>query len=84
MKKILSPWSKAVKKAMIDNDMDTTDLAKALGYTRQYTSNIVNGVRYYEEAVIRISTYLSVPAPTRNMGTLAQGHSNRKTAEITR
>lgn len=64
MKKILSPWSKQVKKAMIDNDMDTTDLADALGYTRQYTSSIVNGVVYYEEAVVRISEKLSIPIPS--------------------
>lgn len=64
MKKILSPWSKAVKKAMIDKDMNTTDLAKELGYTRQYTSNIVNGVEYYEEAVSRISYKFSIPMPS--------------------
>lgn len=63
MKKILSPWSKAVKKAMIDNDMDTNDLAQRLEYTRQYTSNIINGCIYYEDAVIKISNVFQIPVP---------------------
>lgn len=70
MNKILSPWSKKVKKAMIDRDMDTNDLARMLGYTRQYTSSIINGVVYYEEPVVRISDTFSIPIPP-NGGTLA-------------
>lgn len=30
MRKILSDWSKKVKKAMIDRDMDTNDLARQM------------------------------------------------------
>lgn len=63
MKKILSPWSKAVKKAMIDSDMDTNDLARKLDYTSRYTSSIINGIVYYEDAVIRISSIFSIPVP---------------------
>ncbi len=44
MNKRLSSWSRQVKKAMIDQDIDTNDLAGMLGYSRQYTSNIINGV----------------------------------------
>lgn len=66
MKKKLSPWSKNVKKTMIDLDMDTDDLALRLGYTRRYTSSIVNGVVYYEEAVRRISKELSVSVPSED------------------
>ena len=61
MNKKLSPWSKKVKKAMIDHDMDTNDLARLLGYSRQYTSSIINGVVYYEEPVARISDTFSIP-----------------------
>ena len=63
MNKKLSPWSRQIKKAMIDQDIDTNDLAGMLGYSRQYTSNIVNGVVYYEKPVARISQMFSIPVP---------------------
>lgn len=72
MKKILSPWSKKVKKAMIDQDMNTSDLAMKLGYTSRYTSSIINGGVYYEDAVCRISKELSVPIPVGEGSTLAR------------
>ena len=43
MKVIYSNWSKQVKKAMIDADLDTNDLADKFNWTRQYVSAIVNG-----------------------------------------
>lgn len=72
MRKILSSWSKNAKKAMIDLDMDTNDLAIKLGYTRRYTSSIINGGVYYEESVRRISKELAIPMPSREGDTLAK------------
>lgn len=72
MKKILSPWSKDVKKAMIDNDMDTNDLAEKLNCTRQYVSSIVNGGKYYPEPVIRISHMFKIEVPKDKNATLAK------------
>ena len=37
MKKQLSDWSKKIKKAMIDQDMDTNDLADRMKWSRQDT-----------------------------------------------
>lgn len=34
---------KNVKKAMIDQDLNVTKLAKATGYTRNHISNVING-----------------------------------------
>ncbi len=71
MKKRLSPWSKKVKKAMIDQDMDTNDIANKFGWTRQYASAVINGRIYYKEAVIRISQLFMIDIPSEN-ATLAK------------
>lgn len=71
MKKKLSPWSKKVKKAMIEYDMDTNDVAEKFGWTRQYASTVINGGRYYKEAVIRISQLFDIEIPSEN-ATLAR------------
>ncbi|MCD7725882.1 MAG: hypothetical protein LUI12_10115 [Clostridiales bacterium] len=63
MDKKLSPWSKEVKKAMLDRDMDTNDVAAALHYTRQYVSTVINGGRYYRDAVVRISQMFDIEVP---------------------
>lgn len=66
MKKRLSPWSKKVKKAMIDQDMDTNDIADKFGWTRQYASSVINGRTYYKEAVSRISQLFMIDIPSEN------------------
>lgn len=71
MKKILSPWSKEVKKKMIDKDLDTNDIADKFNWTRQYVSSIINGRTYQKEAVVNISCYLGVEVPEGN-STLAK------------
>ena len=60
----LSPWCKAAKKALIDRDMTVTDLARALGMTREYTSSVLNGSRPVGKAVRKISDYLNIPNKT--------------------
>lgn len=66
MKKILSDWSKKVKKAMIDKDMDTNDLAKQMNWTRQYTSSLVNGCTYQRESIAKISHFFGFDIPSEN------------------
>ena len=63
MKKYLSPWSKDVKKAMIDADMDTNDLAAKMFWSRQHTSSIVNGRTYHRESVSKISQLFNLEIP---------------------
>ncbi|EOS74996.1 hypothetical protein C819_02637 [Lachnospiraceae bacterium 10-1] len=63
MKKYLSPWSKDVKKAMIDADMDTNDLAAKMCWSRQHTSSIVNGRTYHRESVSKISQLFNLEIP---------------------
>jgi DNA-binding helix-turn-helix protein len=71
MKKQLSDWSKKIKKAMIDQDMDTNDLADRMKWSRQYTSSIINGRSYQKESVNRISIFFGVDIPSEN-STLAR------------
>lgn len=67
MKKYRNPtssWSKEVRKAMIDKDMDLKDLAELTGYTRQYLSMVISGKRQYAyEAEQKISEVLEVTYP---------------------
>lgn len=59
-----SPWSKAVRKALIDKDMDLKDLAELTGYTRQYLSMVISGKRQFcYEAEEKISKALGVKYP---------------------
>ena len=78
MKKQLSDWSKKSKKAMIDQDMDTNDLADRMKWSRQYTSSIINGRSYQKESVNRISIFFGVDIPSEN-STLARAlNENQK------
>ncbi len=60
MGKILSPWCKQAKKELIDRDMTVSELAKAIGKSREYTSAVVNGRIYSEPAVKAISDVLNI------------------------
>ncbi len=60
MKRILPPWSKAVKKTLIDKDMSVKDLSVDIGITREYVSRVVNATVYAPEIADRISKHLGV------------------------
>lgn len=60
MARVLSPWCKQAKIKLIEYDMTTTELAKKVGLTREYTSAIVNGRAYSEPAVKAISDVLNI------------------------
>ena len=63
MEIVYSNWSKEVKKAMIDADMDTNDLAAKMCWSRQHTSSIVNGRTYHRESVSKISQLFNLEIP---------------------
>lgn len=60
MKRILPPWSKDVKKTLIDKDMNVTELSEDIGITREYVSRVVNGTVYAPEIAARISKRLDI------------------------
>lgn len=67
MAKVLPPWCKEAKKAMIDLDMSISDLADRIGMTRQYTSEIIHGRRFSEPAVKAISDVLNIHASAQSL-----------------
>lgn len=71
-KAIYSPWSKEVKKAMIDRDLTNKDIAEKFNYTSRYVSAIINGREYYREAVVNISIYLGIEVPEGDRATLSK------------
>lgn len=66
MKRILSRWSKDVKKEMIERDMNTADMCERFHWSKQYTNNIINGYYYNRGAVQLISAFLDLPEPGEN------------------
>ena len=67
MGKVLPPWCKRARKALIDKDMNFGDLATTTGYTRDYVSALLNGRQYGEEAVSKISGILGIKPPKNSM-----------------
>ncbi len=65
-KKILSDWSKAIKHAMIDQDMDINDIAEKFHWTPQYVSGLINGRIYFIEPVNRLSVFFNIEIPPEN------------------
>ncbi len=61
MERELSPWGKSVKHALIDRNMQITDLADAVGMTRVHVSQVVNGNVKSKSAVKKISDFLNIP-----------------------
>lgn len=64
MRKLLSPWCKSVKIELIRREMSITDLAAAIGKSREYTSAIVNGRVRAEPTEQAISDVLNIPYDT--------------------
>lgn len=61
MKRVIPKWCKRAQIKMINNDISVNELAKAVGFSRQYTSGILNGRVMTDSAVSRISEYLKIP-----------------------
>lgn len=60
MARALSPWCKQAKIRLIQLDMTVAELSDKVGLTREYTSAIVNGRAYSEQAVKAISDVLNI------------------------
>nr|DAO80774.1 MAG TPA: Regulatory protein-modification, helix-turn-helix, transcriptional regulato, DNA [Caudoviricetes sp.] len=60
MGKLLSPWCKEAKKALIDMDMTVAELAQKIGRSREYTTAVINGRIYAEPMVKVISDALNI------------------------
>lgn len=60
MMKLCNPWGRAVRHAMVDLDMNMTDLAKALGVSRAHVSSVVNGRVISPGLIDRINDYLNL------------------------
>lgn len=56
----LPKWCKEAKKAMIDKDLTTTDLAEKTGKSRAWISGIINGRVFSPDAVKEISDILGI------------------------
>lgn len=65
MGKALSPWCKRAKCELIRRDMTTTELAKIIGKSREYTSAVVNGRVYAAPVVKAISDVLNIEENAR-------------------
>ena len=59
MKRTLPTWCKEVKKSMIDDDLNVTELAERVGLSRNYVSGVVNG-RVYAPEIAKISVYMQL------------------------
>lgn len=60
VRRVLSPWCKDVKKALIDRDMTVTDLAGQSEISRTYVSGVINGRVIAPEIAAKISDVLGI------------------------
>ncbi len=60
MGKELSSWSKEVRKKLIDKDMTITDLAKQIGMSRSYVTDIIGDRVKSQNAQKVISEFLEI------------------------
>lgn len=68
MEVTLSPWCKAVKKALVDKDMLIKDLAKETNFSIQHVSSIINGRRIgCYSAERKISEVLDIEYPYKSL-----------------
>ena len=72
MKRTLPTWCKEVKKSMIDDDLNVTELAERVGLSRNYVSGVVNGRVYAPEIakIISKDRNITVPYTERESRTL--------------
>lgn len=56
----LTPFGKEVEKALIDRDMSKSELAKILGITQPYLTDILKGTRDGKDRKKQIAEYLEL------------------------
>ena len=62
-KRTLPTWCKEVKKSMIDDNINMTELAERVGMCRNYVSGVVNGRVYAPEIAKKISQDRNITVP---------------------
>lgn len=60
MKRVLPLWCKEAKKALVDKDMNVSELSEEIGLSRVYVSGVVNGRVYAPEIAARIGKALEL------------------------
>lgn len=60
MKEITNGWQKKVKIKMVQNGMNTKDLAKAIGYSTEYVNAIINGRVFSAQAIKAVTSALGI------------------------
>lgn len=54
-------FSKAIKHALVDNDMTPSELARSTGFSVQYIANLLNGNRRWnEESMLKVCGVLGL------------------------
>ena len=59
----LPKWCKDAQKAMIDMDMDATELAEKVGCSRQYVNAVLNARAKSDAVVTKITRVLDIDPP---------------------
>lgn len=60
MKEITNGWQKKVKIKMVQNGMNTKDLAEAVGYSAEYVNAIINGRVFSAQAIKAVTSALGI------------------------
>jgi hypothetical protein len=63
MKRPLTPWCKEVKKALIDKDLNVTELSDLVGANCPYVSGVVNGRMVLPDLAEKIAKQLDIKVP---------------------
>lgn len=59
--KAKTDWAKSVRVKMIELNLSVNELASEVGFTREYTSSIINERVMSDSARKTISDYLNIP-----------------------
>lgn len=60
MKEITNGWQKKVKIKMVQNGMNTKDLAEEVGYSAEYVNAIINGRVFSAQAIKAVTSALGI------------------------
>lgn len=63
---IITPWCREAKKAMIDQDLNVTQLTAKVGFNRTYVSGVINGRIIQPKVAEAISKCLNLETPYNN------------------
>ncbi len=79
MRKKSSKWTKEVKKAMIDRELDASDLGTAIGgYSRVYISAVINQRVVAPDVIKKIDRFLQINCNKTEKPSVIKGVENKK------